>query len=821
MTIISEDQINKSGARHLGELLEIYVPSFQYMYNKWNGDIWAMRGVAADFNNKIIFLVNGVKMNLQGRNGAATEMNLGLMGDIKRIEVLEGPAGMVYGSGAIAGVVNVVTAVESEFNEGNFLVYGSHTGFGLEAMSHTVYDEDVSLTLSGGYRFSSGTGEGATRQFGVLSWPDNSSFINKDGWPGKGSFGSTDGNYRLGANARIGNFEILGRATRQQYSTSSMFGRFPWDSHTQQYKNTLENWQQYLDQFLTEDPSLGNITDPAIQLSMLEQYNEEASVHNSKYFPDVTIDGTTYRYSDFLDDQKRALEFGSHERNWNQTRRFLYDNLSLELKYSQPIFDYSNFEIKLGAIANQQKSFFQNTGFNEERDAWTVGYDYPNLEYETFGERRYYGQGILSLSYSDIQSVFGVEYRIDDIGNDFSGLNAQFGSAGKPVISPVVYHNFALFSENFWDISHDWSLMGGVRLDKHTRTDFVLSPKLAAIFKPSPDHVVKLFGQMSSNNGSANAYEFNGDHYNFDGTVRASEFRDFGDGLSPIPNPAIVVVPTQDDLQSLQPERSMSVELNTMHSFFDDYVQVSPSISYNMMRDNFFWSRTLQRNVNIGDYNALVANLSLRYQGNRFSFGMHNTMQRPVNTNNDYETELEVPTVEKTDQVNSIGDTLYALDSTQTRTIHEKLIRESVTYDGRYFLNVAAYTTKMFADYYVTDWLNISTNARVFFGHPGRRDVSQIALSDNPDMRNAEREAEYLGLYGENGWLNSIAVKWNAGFHFLLPRDLTMSVFANNILGNSGNRHAARWQNSVYNLEQRNFYTTDLRSYELRLSKEF
>lgn len=78
MTVITRDQVTASGARHLTELLEIYVPGFQYMYNKWNGEIWGMRGVAADRNTKFIFLVNGHKMNHESRDGAMSELNLGL-----------------------------------------------------------------------------------------------------------------------------------------------------------------------------------------------------------------------------------------------------------------------------------------------------------------------------------------------------------------------------------------------------------------------------------------------------------------------------------------------------------------------------------------------------------------------------------------------------------------------------------------------------------------------------------------------------------------------------------------------------------------------
>ena len=57
MTIITREMIRSSGARHMSELLEIYVPGFQYMFNKYNGTLWAMRGVTNDRNTKIIYLI--------------------------------------------------------------------------------------------------------------------------------------------------------------------------------------------------------------------------------------------------------------------------------------------------------------------------------------------------------------------------------------------------------------------------------------------------------------------------------------------------------------------------------------------------------------------------------------------------------------------------------------------------------------------------------------------------------------------------------------------------------------------------------------------
>ncbi|HLV31854.1 MAG TPA: TonB-dependent receptor plug domain-containing protein, partial [Chitinispirillaceae bacterium] len=141
MTIITREMIKLSGARNMSELLEIYVPGFQYMFNKWNGTLWGLRGVTNDRNTKIIYLINGHKMNTQARDGFQGETVLGLMRDIERIEVLRGPAGLVYGSGAIAGIVNVITKKASENKLEISTNYGTTGSQEYEANIYAIFPE--------------------------------------------------------------------------------------------------------------------------------------------------------------------------------------------------------------------------------------------------------------------------------------------------------------------------------------------------------------------------------------------------------------------------------------------------------------------------------------------------------------------------------------------------------------------------------------------------------------------------------------------------------------------------------------------------------
>ncbi len=109
VTIITAQDIKNSGARSLDELLDIFVPCFQYMY-KTQGNQAGIRGIISDRNNKLLLTVNDRSMNIRASDGGAvTERWFSMLEDIRRITVVNGPGSAVYGPGAIAGIINIET----------------------------------------------------------------------------------------------------------------------------------------------------------------------------------------------------------------------------------------------------------------------------------------------------------------------------------------------------------------------------------------------------------------------------------------------------------------------------------------------------------------------------------------------------------------------------------------------------------------------------------------------------------------------------------------------------------------------------------------
>jgi len=231
MTIISSKQIEASGARHLSEVLEIYVPGFQYLINKWNGIIWGMRGVSTDRNTKFIFLVNGHKMNTESKDGANTELTLGLLDDIERIEVLRGPSGLVYGSGAIAGVINVVT---KESAKNSVAISSKISAWDKDAIGYEVQGsgsvkltKDANVKLDLGYRQSDGIGLDRSVVWGKPSWPYTTGHYldeyKKNGVPVWLSAQSSPSDYKTGLDIHYKKLRIYSRYTNQMTNAGGWF----------------------------------------------------------------------------------------------------------------------------------------------------------------------------------------------------------------------------------------------------------------------------------------------------------------------------------------------------------------------------------------------------------------------------------------------------------------------------------------------------------------------------------------------------------------------------------------------------------------------
>ena len=129
-TLITEEMIRNCGARNLQEVLAAYVPGMYII--DCNDDInIAMRGIYSSGQEKILFMLNGHRLNSYCTNTAAPDFSITL-DKLKQIEVLRGPASSLYGGVALTAVVNLITKVGADIDgirvKGGIGNYGQYHG---------------------------------------------------------------------------------------------------------------------------------------------------------------------------------------------------------------------------------------------------------------------------------------------------------------------------------------------------------------------------------------------------------------------------------------------------------------------------------------------------------------------------------------------------------------------------------------------------------------------------------------------------------------------------------------------------------------------
>lgn len=796
ITVINREMIKRSGARNISELLEIFVPGFQYSFNKWNGTLWGMRGVANDRNTKIIYLVNGHKLNTQARDGFQSETVLGFLDDIERVEVLRGPAGIVYGSGAIGGIINVVTR-KSDSNEADMsLSAGYHNSRTFQANIFGNIDSKHIVSFSLGYRQSNGLPTHQSRIYGRAQWPypnwlDDKVSI-KNGVPSDGNFGSTDGNWKIAASWETGNFSLYARATRQKENAGGWFIIDPW-------------------------PQLKN-------------HRPTDSLCGSGI-----VDGQTVRF----DDPFWSNGIESYGANLHQ---YISDNVMVEASYQVPV-GVDKLIIKAGIDGNTtrvgtekrerykyQSEFHQYINNGDTVQYWDMLHPVKNLNYteETFGEKRFTFNSTYHLnSIPKLQLAAGIEYRLDLIGEDLTGKNQRWEISTYPVISNIVYNTFSLFSEGFYDLSEKVGFHLGGRLDFHTRA-IMANPKIAFVFSPNQHHSIKVMYQTSSNNGSADNYEYNKFHYNESGSV-VSDFSFVKPDQRPDSNSEIIMIPASSDLHSLKPEKNRSVEVSSHHKI-NDQISIIPSLAIGQVTDLFAWSQDFFRVVNVGEYGYLNAEFETKIETKFIKAGASHTFQRPVFTDIDKQKGIFVrPKVISYDSVfdSEIGTYKYTpvVSDDTYDTIPINVVKDGISDDGENFLNLSTNVTKLYLTIFPLRWMSIHTNLRLFWGLQGRKSIYE--KDPGFDYLNITDSRKDLGLV--EYLKKSVSKKLNISLNFDLPSNFELSFFAFDVLGidqpdsrcdRNYRINTIRWQHMSLP-DQKELYSTDQRTFELKITKFF
>lgn len=143
----------------------------------------------------------------------------------------------------------------------------------------------------------------------------------------------------------------------------------------------------------------------------------------------------------------------------------------------------------------------------------------------------------------------------------------------------------------------------------------------------------------------------------------------------------------------------------------------------------------------------------------------------------------------------------------ETENVSFNPTKDQITSDGNNFINLSTNVSKLYLTYKpnFAPFITLHTNLRAFWALSGRTDLYK---------EDEKKGFNYLNI------TSSPMFKWNTSLHCNLPENFMVSFYAYDILGQSDNLNAVRWQQSAFP-DQKDLYTVDQRSFAIKLEKNF
>lgn len=475
ITTITSEDIKTSPARNLLDLLETYVPGALYM-NHIEGPHHGVRGIIADRSYKVLLLVNGKNLNQKVRNGASTELENWDMNDIDRVEVIRGPGSVIYGPGAIMGVINIITKNAS-------------TAPGVQ-----VNSQYVSQYRSAGTSLSYGTTNQHVGFYGYASITRTPGFAPDA--------------YAVDVAAKESGY--VGKDFSSKSVRSNPVQRYFSDYHDEpQVKvymelNFLKEWTLWTRYTNSGATMNGTFYQSRPQLGF--------SVDSLRTNPDGS--NTYYRspiygeYQDFLsisNKQFSALLQNKHE--------FSFLGLP-ELLEVQASIGYYNLSGAKGITAFAEYPFDTPS---QQKAAYADINNEVNRNY-SFSEREWLGNVLINVPFHKKHKIaFGTEYSVNTFGPSWDtkvlklqNFNPFLTSGQSPLTinKPWSTTTYSFFSEYNLNISPYLTVLASGRSDKNSYAKWMFSPRLALVSELDEKNVIKAVIQRSQRINNAEELKF-------------------------------------------------------------------------------------------------------------------------------------------------------------------------------------------------------------------------------------------------------------------------------------------------------------------------
>lgn len=154
VTVLTPDDIRRSGATSLGELFRA-VPGLDVLESFPGHISVSARGTSEVFVNNMLVLIDGRRLEFQVAGVPFFENAPVRLEDVKRIEVIKGPVGALYGTNALAGVISITTYAPDEVKGTLVSLTGGNRDTAGASFRHAGRAGAWSYKLLGGYTYTS------------------------------------------------------------------------------------------------------------------------------------------------------------------------------------------------------------------------------------------------------------------------------------------------------------------------------------------------------------------------------------------------------------------------------------------------------------------------------------------------------------------------------------------------------------------------------------------------------------------------------------------------------------------------------------------
>ena len=441
VTVITAEDITASGARSLDELLDIYVPDLQVIRHHWEGDHLGLRGIVGD--TKYLMLVNGLVMNEPTHAGAVSERDLVLLSDIHHVDIVRGPGSAEYGPGAISMVINIVT-------------YGPETFQGTEMTSRLgAIEEFYSGEMKHGQKFDDNDGgfflytgigknDGASKYDAPQIFPFTFSSTSYYPWWDP-AWGSNNGSpAHMPGDGTIAGHPMTGDPMNRDGQDARHLPEVKLYADVK--RDNWDIWARY-----TQGGKQFSYA-PGIWARTPWGYGEWQFYENDGVTPkDVS--------ANFYDYQQITGYAGYKQEVTN--------NLDIDYAFGYELFNYAEYR--------------------------------QNQVSDAYSEDEYYGKILSQWQPNDQHKIaFGTEIVHRVLGQQCLGW--PYTDPVSQQLSPMPSWStnmYSLLGEHQWTINDQWTTFLGARLDDHTYTPWMFSPRAALVHTPNEKDTYKLMWSRS------------------------------------------------------------------------------------------------------------------------------------------------------------------------------------------------------------------------------------------------------------------------------------------------------------------------------------